>query len=146
MTVKLCIKCGEEKELEYFCKSKNYKDGRRGTCKRCHTNYMLNYYKNNPDKNREKIKLNTKPKAAWKRHRITEEQYNKLYSLYDGKCHSCKKNEAICIDHDHLCCQSNRSCGKCVRGILCHHCNTALGLLKDDVNVIILLAEYARSF
>ena len=141
--VKTCQKCGETKELELFAKGSKYADGRRGTCKKCHSNYMTQYYKDNP----EKMHFSrTAPKQNWRRHRITEEYFNQLINLFDGKCHSCKINEATNIDHNHNCCQSSRSCGKCVRGVLCHHCNSALGLLKDDKNKILNLLQYVNSF
>lgn len=28
------------------------------------------------------------------------------------------------VDHNHACCEGKRSCGWCVRGLLCHTCNT----------------------
>ena len=103
---------------------------------------MTAYYAKNPDKNAEKIRMNTYYKPSWKRHNISEEYYLELFNKYDGKCHSCKENSATNIDHDHSCCDTYRSCGKCIRGILCHGCNTALGLLKDSPDVIKNLLEY----
>lgn len=140
---KVCQKCGEEKDLELFAKGSNYSDGRRGTCKKCHSNYMTQYYKDNPDKI---DKTNRGPRKSWRRHRITEEHFNEMLKIYDGKCHSCKVNEATNIDHDHNCCPTPRSCGKCVRGMLCHNCNSALGLLKDNRQNIIGLLEYIDMF
>lgn len=142
--MKTCVKCGEKKELELFSKGKQYKDGRRGTCKQCHSNYMVNYYRVNPDKIEQKRKLNSGHgvNVNWKRHHITKEQFDKLLSIYDGKCHSCKDRKAVSIDHDHSCCSSRWSCGNCIRGILCNQCNTALGLLNDDVKKIKNLIKY----
>jgi hypothetical protein len=41
------------------------------------------------------------------------------------------EGQLIHVEHDHACCQrKNRSCGKCVRGLLCHTCNIALGHIE----------------
>jgi len=136
---KVCIKCGESKELDMFSKGSKYKDGRRNTCKKCHSFYVTTYYKSNPNKRQ----LKNKTDFNWKRHGLTKEQYDKLMKKHDGKCHSCKDRLAINIDHDHSCCSSQRSsCGKCIRGILCSQCNTALGLLNDEPKKIKSLLKY----
>lgn len=142
--MKICVKCNEEKDIELFAKGKNYKDGRRGTCKKCHTAYVKKYYNTNPDKKAAKNKMNTFYKPNYIAHHITEDQYNKMLSLHDGKCHSCKDKIATSIDHDHSCCSGQRSCGKCIRGVLCNQCNTALGLLADSRQKILNLLEYIK--
>ena len=43
-----------------------------------------------------------------------------------------KAEDTACWDHDHKCCSGVKTCGKCIRGLLCSHCNRALGLLKED--------------
>jgi hypothetical protein len=57
-------------------------------------------------------------------------------SKYDGKCWICKDSKVFAIDHDHSCCSGAWSCGKCVRGVLCSNCNTAIGLLKDRQDLL----------
>ena len=100
---------------------------------------MTKYIQNNPDKRKK-----DNPKRKFRRHGLTEEQYLKLYNKYEGKCHSCKDRDGINIDHDHSCCEGIRSCGKCVRGLLCSQCNTSLGLLNDDEQKIKNLIKYLK--
>jgi hypothetical protein len=142
--MKTCNKCNEEKELMLFAKGKKYKDGRRNVCKKCHTAYVISYYNSNPDKKAAKNKMNTFYRPAYLRHNLTKEEYEELFNLHNGKCHSCKERDGKCIDHDHSCCGGSFSCGKCVRGLLCSQCNTALGSLGDSKEKIKGLLEYIK--
>lgn len=68
--------------------------------------------------------------TATKTYGISIERYTEMFR---NGCQICGVTEGrLHIDHDHSCCTKG-SCGKCVRGVLCHKCNTALGLLGDDV-------------
>lgn len=144
--MKTCYKCEITKDVSEFPKAKRYKDGVRNECKLCYTAYMMAYYDSNPDKKAAKNALNTGRASNWKRHKLTEEQYLDMLKKYDGKCYACQDREATCIDHDHACCGgTRRSCGECIRGLLCHNCNTALGLMKDDPLALMKLVNYILS-
>lgn len=139
---KICSKCKVKKNLELFAKGKNYKDGYRGTCKRCHTDYMIEYYRKNEKQRTTKNETNSGSDVNWKRHKISEETFKQMVAKFEGKCHTCKRNKATNIDHDHSCCPGYRSCGKCVRGVLCNQCNMTLGLVKESVEVLQNLIKY----
>lgn len=79
---------------------------------------------------------------------ITVERYQKILDSQGGVCAVCGTDEpggrwgTWCIDHDHSCCPGKRSCGECVRGILCSGCNTGLGKFKDDPGVLKAAVAY----
>lgn len=51
------------------------------------------------------------------------------------------------LDHDHSCCsgESSKTCGKCIRGVLCGRCNLGIGLLNDSAQTLDAAAAYLRS-
>jgi hypothetical protein len=83
-------------------------------------------------------------KARWnKTHKfvrfgITEERFEEMLEAQGHACAICRepfRDQRVCLDHDHACCPvpakgHARSCGKCLRGLLCVRCNTWLGLME----------------
>ena len=66
---------------------------------------------------------------------LSQEQFDRLLDAQLRACGMCHKpfeeRQLIHVDHDHECCRGkNRSCGACIRGLLCHTCNIALGYIE----------------
>jgi hypothetical protein len=72
-------------------------------------------------------------------HNITKEELLNMKILQNNKCKICGKDFTKCrrvIDHDH-------KTGK-VRGLLCGNCNTALGMISDDINILNNMIYYLK--
>ena len=79
-----------------------------------------------------------------KNYGISYGEYLDLGNSQDWRCATCGRDvtsdtsvsssDVACVDHDH-------NSGK-VRGILCNHCNRALGLLKEDKTTLNNLIKY----
>lgn len=83
-------------------------------------------------------------------YRITEDEFNAILESQGGVCAICKRTpeeahrsgKAFAVDHDHGHCPGNRSCGECIRGILCDACNRGMGNLGDDPGRLRSAADY----
>lgn len=142
-----CKECGET----VFWSNKL---GRRPTlCLDCQANFSVIYeqkYRCQRQPRDEAMRLKYRLKASY---RITPEIYQEMKDRQNGKCFGCQLGEdevgTFHIDHDHSCCPGDRSCGNCLRGLLCRACNTALGLLAEDPDRLraarIYLRKWART-
>lgn len=68
---------------------------------------------------------------------ITVDQYDAMLAEQGGVCAICagasKDGPSLHVDHDHACCPGRKkSCGQCLRGLLCEDCNRVLGMFRDD--------------
>jgi hypothetical protein len=71
------------------------------------------------------------------RYGITADEYLNMYASQGGRCKICGIHESdltkrLHIDHDHACCDGVRSCGKCVRGLICKKCNTSISYFEEE--------------
>jgi hypothetical protein len=90
---------------------------------------------------KEKMRVVNIKTCLKKKYGMTLEQWEKMFSDQNGKCAICKTNQKelnkrFSVDHDHI---TNK-----VRGLLCNNCNRAIGLLKDEYQILINAAEYIK--
>lgn len=154
-SLKKCSVCGIDKPLTEFHRFKHARDGRTAACKVCriavnqryrdtHREHIHAIKRQHYAANQEKYKG---WRDAWKERNpersrylirrshlrltygITPEQYEALFNAQNGCCALCDRrpNHLLHVDHDHSCCPGKRSCGQCIRGLLCGSCNRLLG-------------------
>jgi len=83
-------------------------------------------YDTNPEKMRDHDR-------KW-RYGMEPGQFVQMVREQDGSCAVCRKKPATHVDHDH-------TTGN-VRGILCNHCNMALGCMNDDPKRLASAVDY----
>ena len=165
--MKTCRVCGEEKPLDEYHKNKGNKDGHLNACKKCvlqqskeyrsenrdkileykkeyysrpenkdrRSEYMKDYFSKPENKDREKSR------QLQKKYGITLDEYNQMFTDQNGCCAVCGKHESnqvrsLAVDHDH-------ETGE-VRELLCTSCNTSLGLLQENEEILLSMLAYIR--
>jgi hypothetical protein len=126
--MKTCCKCRQAKPPEAFARNRAKKDGLQERCKDC---CKFHYHTSGYTVRQRELALK-------KKYNLTPEAYESMASLQEFSCAICGDNTSkLHVDHNH-------TTGK-VRGLLCNNCNRAIGLLKDDVQVLLKAAEYIEN-
>lgn len=130
--MKKCPKCKLYKNTDAFYKGSN------PYCKPCAIIKALAYKKmRRANKNYKKIVSKTmKEYKLLQKYGLSLEAYNKLLIKQDGKCAICDKYKPLNVDHCH-------KTGK-VRGLLCFNCNTGIGKLYEDKDILHKAINYLK--
>lgn len=139
-TVKICKKCNKQQPLENFYRKKTSRDGLEGACINCRNKESAIAHKKRytPDKRRSNHLL--------RKYLITPAIYEHILLMQGNKCAICgsdhngrSTDSYFLVDHCHETDQ--------IRGLLCHPCNAAIGLVKDDIatlkNAISYISQYS---
>jgi len=151
MKNKICPKCKTSLPVGLFYKRK---DGTpRSWCKECNKSCAINYYKKNPEYNRDKSRVwrlanpekvkATKEKrkfrdyltACRRKYNIEPTDFIALLNKQEKRCAICRcsldyqtKDNKPHLDHCHK--------TLAIRGLLCRRCNSVLGYVKDDISIL----------
>jgi hypothetical protein len=159
--LKICTSCGIPQLESEFGKAQESFDGLRGTCNTCRNKKRKEKYPEERDKltqrqrnGRKNDPIRFRGYDMKKRFGVTWEEFDRRFAEQGNKCAGCGTTESgessgsWHIDHDHACCPlpKRKTCGKCIRGILCRSCNLALGNARDDVDRLRGLATYLENY
>jgi hypothetical protein len=146
---KLCVKNYDAKEHDPKRIFVRKHSGELINCRRCEQ-YLpkSSFWKQNSYCKKCKDIIGTNQNL--KKYKLTSEAYVELEKLQNGTCAICNKPESnrkrLSVDHDHLCCPTTKNdvstCGKCIRGLICFRCNTALGMIYDDIEILNSMISY----
>lgn len=137
---KKCTKCDTIKPASEFHREATRVGGLSFYCKEC-------------NKAKSRLRRMNDPrsvKSAGLKHKfnITMERYDKMLDAQGGVCAICGKADvsgrALSVDHDHSCCPGKKSCGECVRSLLCGNCNMGLGKFQDDPELLRAAIDYLK--
>lgn len=136
-----CKKCcmGKRKKLPYNLHEGNKK------CTTCLNYHPIDQFTLNKTYRRS----NCNECSKLKKFNIGKVEYDTILNKQNGCCAICGEREdivnkfnhkkiSLSIDHDHV--------SGAIRGLLCGKCNKALGLFKDDIDLMLKAIGYLRKF
>lgn len=143
LKLKVCRQCTLEKPADKFRLRKHKGGGRKPTyesyCKECEAinnkDWMLRH--------KEERKLVDFARNLKRKFGLTVDQYNEMLKAQGNKCAICPaerslSGKALAVDHNHDTLE--------IRGLLCNECNTAIGLLKENIWIIWSAIKYLLKF
>jgi hypothetical protein len=147
-----CIPCEFDKRHEkYYGNPEKYREASKRSMNKNRDRKNAERRKSYTE-NREEIlesrRANSR-KNILRAHGISISQFEERLEKQNGGCAICGKTHSgrsygsgqLLVDHDHKCC-IKRSCGKCIRGLLCVKCNAGIGFFGDEPEMVLKAYKY----
>lgn len=135
---RVCRVCEIRQDMSQFRYTNKNRTARRRVCNGCFGKQNKSWVQ----ANRESVRANSfryKLKTAYG---LTEEQYDDMLALQDGRCLICRREFASdrrLVPHVDHCHETGR-----VRGILCFTCNTGIGKFNDNIEWLEAAIAYLK--
>lgn len=146
-----CSRCGNEKPVSEFHCDAHAASGRRPNCKSCGKVLNAQQWAKHREKRAaqkqryrevqgDRIAAHHRAYKLERQYGLASEQVEAMFASQNGKCAICsaalvrRRKGGMAIDHCHA--------TGVVRGLLCHRCNTGLGLFRDNPDALRRAAEY----
>lgn len=159
-----CAVCGVVKHATEFYRNKGMPTGISKRCAECSRAEKRKFAEDMTPE--EKVEYRARRRASTdanpvsrtilrlREFNLTLEQYDAMMRAQGFRCAICREFETLVrdgmvvqlsVDHDHSCCpQKGRSCGRCVRELLCSNCNRGIGYFDDDVEKVDKAITYLK--
>lgn len=143
METKTCIECRADKPTSEFYPAGKYLNSR---CKPCCNEVSRRYGQENREKRNARLRewRRANPEAARakdlrarlkRKYGLTPDEVEAMRVAQEGRCLICRTECELFVDHCH---ETGR-----VRGMLCPSCNTFLGRVEANPEILLRMAEYA---
>lgn len=149
---KTCTKCMALKDVSEFYKQSSKAGALHSWCRDCCRQKQREYRSSDAGKLRDQIrKAEGKTAEATRKYRygLTRDDIHRMLADQSYKCAICTDAigfSDVNVDHDHSCCPDrNKTCGDCVRSLLCKPCNLMLGYASDQPARLLAAAAYLIS-
>jgi hypothetical protein len=107
------------------------------TCPRCReTKFASEFYLHKRGGRNGRCKACVAEANMLKKYGLTQDDYDQMVRNQGGLCLICEESKKLFVDHCH---REGR-----VRGLLCGQCNTAIGMLGEDLRRIRRALQYVE--
>lgn len=145
-----CKRCKKNLPISDFGKNRREKDGTHRQCRKCNTEVAMLRYNKRVERKRRPRGLGAKRRpggralesriARMRKYGLTLEDYDSLLEAQSRVCKICgkehTKGKPLVVDHCHK--------TGLVRGLLCGPCNSGLGFMRDNEDLLLSAIKYLQ--
>lgn len=131
---KVCSRCKASFPLGDFYKNKQHSSGYKSACKKCSSKDFRKWRHSNI----EEIRKQDRVTYYVRKYGMDKNKALALVQDRTGLCEICNSEVELVVDHNHTTGQ--------VRGMICSHCNSALGYSRESPLILQEIISYLEKY